>query len=531
MGLLPGAVGSTASTEWMPGYVHVSSSSPSADACVPLAIFPPQNAKYQPGCANLFSCAMRTLFAALTGLPTASSHDMQRVTALRSLVRGALWYQGCSDAGGDGSLAEGFGNRLTALTAYLRLYVDVVTVMAHLATTASQEVSCLQIDQYRKHLAQIQPSLAIVIVAITTTRPWLTHVDVVRRFQLGADQQTPSFVRVVDALGGMLAPDCIHLTAAAAVELGQLLGDEMHALLHGTLAPPPPMARLLPTGAEQLRQEYCNCESRDMACRSLPCEDCRLGCVYYATRARAEEMLNDMYAAAEKNPSQRFSVLNTSLRGVNFVYGEISFFSISLLLQEIIRRSHCARRLRFVDLGCGTGVALAAAALSGQCEEVLGIDLMHSKIETCRHVMTLLEASCSGGDAYSVERPSHEFGAKSCGSEEARRWPSRVDIRHGNFLEEEGFGESEWRSADIVYVCSTCFAEDQMKPLLEKFYSALAEGAHVVLLDKQLPNKFLIDSSHCEDQESRSAVFELICSCQCKTSWGHACAYVYRRCF
>jgi hypothetical protein len=117
-------------------------------------------------------------------------------------LAGALFYQGETDAGSEQDAAS-WGERFVRLAGALRAALHA-------------------------------PELPFAVVAITTARslPTCAHVEQVRAAQLALPGVLPCCC-VVDADGLALQPDGLHLTAAAAVELGQRLAAAWQTHEHG----------------------------------------------------------------------------------------------------------------------------------------------------------------------------------------------------------------------------------------------------------------------------------------------------------
>jgi len=183
--------------------------------------------------------------------------------------------------------------------------------------------------------------------------------------------------------------------------------------------------------------------------------------------------------------------LRRGLAPVNFVCGEVFFLDfcrvLRLLPLQASREGEGEARL-FVDLGCGVGTPLAAAALftteagDSVFSDVRGYDLMHSKLVECRLVVEALRT--------------------------VQGLPS-MEVVGADFLKQD------WSSAHVVYACATCFDADTMRELEERKFPLLRPGACVVLIDKEL-------SPHSPLAQG------LLASCQVNTTWGVACARVYQ---
>jgi hypothetical protein len=89
--------------------------------------------------------------------------------------------------------------------------------------------------------------------------------------------------------------------------------------------------------------------------------------------------------------------------------------------------------------------------------------------------------------------------------------------------------------ADVVYTCATCYAEDQLRALVQQCAN-MKRGARVVLVDSEA----LGDMKYYEDVPLGDAPgtgptivtqppFQLLCSFECEASWGMCCLYVFEK--
>ena len=133
--------------------------------------------------------------------------------------------------------------------------------------------------------------------------------------------------------------------------------------------------------------------------------------------------------------------------------------------------------------------------------------------------------------------------------------PTKVELYETNFLSDEV--SWIWKSADIIYACATCFAEKQMKELLDRL-STVSPGTILILLDKEIICDKRSGEAADEDYNSSSVdgfagyfcycsverpsgdgngatekyivnAFEYLDFIHSKTTWGEAYAYVYRK--
>ena len=186
----------------------------------------------------------------------------------------------------------------------------------------------------------------------------------------------------------------------------------------------------------------------------------------YSTEG-AEKAFNASYSERQKS---NFSNIK------EFTYGEIDFHTFIDLMNRVSPKKGEV----FYDLGCGAGKALVVAALSYPFSAVRGVELLKGLYDISKGVCDRMQSS-----AKYVEKPS-------------------VEVINNNFFEVDFF------DADIIYISSTCFGEETMQRLEEKFLG-LKENARIILLTREL----------------KSPSFELLYKNSCKMSWGMCTARIY----
>lgn len=571
---------------------------------------------------NLFSCAMRTIFLSLYSIFSSSNHPIHliqdyhsRVLLIYQTISGIIWYQGCNDAVPSNdltipSLSSNYTTRLISFLSYLRLYVKLIAlqleeVLFPLSTNYQQEEDEEDIDYFNinidlnDELNISLSSIPIINVSITATRPWMKNTQDIRYQQLSIRNQSnlnqsilPLFT--VDALGGILQYDCVHLNSHSYFRLGYLFAYCMKNLITEQMN--------FNSNKIEYFYDYLHLSSFDEYLTSL----------YSLCRLLTEDILESHYLV-KRDPyysSQLFlspydenllnneqtieitrkklPILQTNLKAVNFVYGEISFHSILQIFREIYRidsiyTSRISLNLNlFVDLGCGSCISLIAAYLTGYFKSVMGIDMMKSKLEigyTLQEIIriyftnllaifnqniteieineTLLSNPLSlfpSFSSYSIESQEsiQQFVNKYCKflstisleklsfilfqSLNQTLTSCTVQIREGNFLNWKTLSLDEWKQIKVLYICSTCYHDDDlMKILYEEKFIHLSIGSYIILLDKLLPT-YLVNINEKntrnniinDENNERKVLFELSSSCQCRTSWGVASAYIYR---
>lgn len=186
-------------------------------------ILPPPNACYSPHNVNILGCALRSVYLSVLAL----SPDER--TRAGSAIGGILWYQGCNDAADSEHVAQTlYPKRFPRFMSFVREAVQVIVQAAVLRCRPSDAPLCAYCDKDR--LAASADRIPVVTVAITSTRPMLTHIKTIRRYQLNQAQLDVPNLAVVDAQGAALSKDSIHLECKSYVLLGYLLKKQMVAL-------------------------------------------------------------------------------------------------------------------------------------------------------------------------------------------------------------------------------------------------------------------------------------------------------------
>ena len=494
VGLIPAAVGGASLEEWMPDYIW-NGNNAEGGTLSPI---------YYPGCHNLFSCALRSAYLSLRSCGGGS-------------IRGILWYQGCTDASMEGELPHTYSRRFQSFVTCMRSMIQAVQrfvadelrheklVNFSLSATAPDNEPFNLPDQ---HAEDDPPQLIpIVTVAVTSTRPWLS-LDLIRRQQLLASQEIPS-LDVVDAFGSLLAADCIHLTTLSLLRLGIRMASSM--------------LRLLGHGLSYDYAKGIDGVVHPPTC-ALEVEESKLASIFQGCFKKLDNELDQRAQLLQpRQPAQDtyggggvFPVLSSGRKAVNFVSGDVSFHDMFILLRDYLRLDNLsggeARARVFVDLGCGSGIALCAALASRRFSLVVGMDLKRTKVVECQELVRRFSDLLRQGASYSdVAASKVLFGD----------FLLPIEVSKGSYCQSEANsvgndGSFEWsKDANVVYACCTCFADDVMAPLVKQC-QGLRSGSFVILMDKTA-------------LDGNSDTFTLFGSCQCNTTWGDAKAYIYRK--
>lgn len=200
----------------------------------------------------------------------------------------------------------------------------------------------------------------------------------------------------------------------------------------------------------------------------------------------------------------KMKALKSGLKAVNFVYGEIDIHSFIHVLNKVGINDE---NETYIDLGCGSGVSLIAALMMVyynkkhnklmKFKNVIGIDLLSMKIEECNKTVSYINSNVSD---FLSNKPNGYYEYL------IQKIPEINVILH-NFL------QYDWKSADVVYACATCFAQDLLVQLEIKL-KELKVGSRIILLDSLI-------------LQSQDNMFQLIDTYVCMTTWGRGNAYIY----
>ena len=530
VGLIPTSVGATFLEEWSSSYLpaavvnplttpaEVSSSRlppPSSSSSLSLSsnaskrlincdkygkVRTPENCKYQYGCANLLSSALRTFLMAMIKVPN----------EIRINFYGILWYQGENDASLPEQEAQSYGYRFDSFLNKYNSSLEFATIKLR----ALHKVVNLPL-KIRNYESRIERDVyPLISVAITTTRSrQCLHRDIIRCSQLEKKgrviegETCQLIVDVVDAFGLPLREDNVHIDTGAIFELGKCMHTSFNRLVKAIESSQRSTAwrEFLQVevnenpGYSMLSAEIYKGESlyislKDKIKLILEKEGSSGGSSIVLDIARQRSFSSHTRSKVENNAAT-FPILRSGLKACNFTYGEIDFIDFCRVL-SLAKIYHGES---FVDLGSGTGVLLAAALLGGfGFQRITGIELSTTKVFESRLLLTELIPYCS--------------------SEE-------LEVVEGNFL------EVCWASYDVVYTCSTCYAQDQMAQIENLAYK-LKVGARIIFVDKQPfeQHKYKHMADQCDQNDDIPvSCFKQIGSCQCKTSWGTADIYIYEK--
>lgn len=128
-------------------------------------------------------------------------------------------------------------------------------------------------------------------------------------------------------------------------------------------------------------------------------------------------------------------------------YGEIKADSLAVLLHDL----NITKKDVIYDLGSGIGKVIVQSYLEFPFKKAVGIELSEKRYNLSTQVLDAL---------------------KNRGLVDPKR---HIEFIYGDFV------ETPFKDATVVYLCSTCYSDELMTTLAEKF-SQLKKGAHIISL-------------------------------------------------
>lgn len=188
--------------------------------------------------------------------------------------------------------------------------------------------------------------------------------------------------------------------------------------------------------------------------------------------------------AVSRQERESFEYHSTTL-----VYGEINFLPFARHFRKIYKYGFPEDGGGvFVDIGCGTGKPVFAAALLHDFDCCIGIEILENLTGVCAKVLNnwkrVVRHKCS-------------------------RSKFNIDIR---FIHGDATCIDWWTDADVVFANSTCFDDELMLKLADRA-NQLKPGAFFITTTKRLP----------------SEQFRLLETAKMSETWGQATVFIQKR--
>lgn len=158
-------------------------------------------------------------------------------------------------------------------------------------------------------------------------------------------------------------------------------------------------------------------------------------------------------------------------------YGEILFESWHTILHEL----NLTTKDVVYDLGSGVGKVIVEAFLVTPAKKVVGVELSDTRYEKAAQVAKMLKKKIKKGELKALqESVNNELQFDKYSEKKVNYKKKKIAFIHKNFL------KVNFSDATVIYMCSTCFSDELMQELTDKF-AGLRDGLKVVTL-KQLPS-------------------------------------------
>lgn len=186
---------------------------------------------------------------------------------------------------------------------------------------------------------------------------------------------------------------------------------------------------------------------------------------------------------------------NKNYQSPTLVYGEIEFWPFAEVFLRIKEKygglSH--KGGVFVDIGCGTGKPVMAAALLHDFDICLGVEILENLVSACHKVLDVWKWKIIRDVSY----PDYM-------TEEKTR--TQIDFLHTDAT------TLDWKAADVVFANSTCFNDALMTKISVK-------------CDELKPGAFVITTTRAIENEN----FEILEVGKMGESWGEATVFIQRK--
>mmetsp|Transcript_6116 Transcript_6116/g.8005 ORF Transcript_6116/g.8005 Transcript_6116/m.8005 type:complete len:468 (-) Transcript_6116:1088-2491(-) len=154
------------------------------------------------------------------------------------------------------------------------------------------------------------------------------------------------------------------------------------------------------------------------------------------------------------------------------IYGEISFDLVANTLQKTNQLGEKVRSNTFVDIGAGRGVALICAALLGDWERIVGIELVENRVESGKELIReVRQIFADEGDGKTVDRLD------------------KITLLQGDAFNSENL--KLYSNSGVVFVNSTAFNSSLMQALAQTMRNAVSEKT----FSSENPPPFLVTTS------------------------------------
>ena len=178
---------------------------------------------------------------------------------------------------------------------------------------------------------------------------------------------------------------------------------------------------------------------------------------------------NEILEKAKKESKEEQEKRN--LEKNNFIYGETTFRTISYILEYLSNILKINSNGYFYDFGSGTGKGIISAVLSKYFTKYIGIEYLNS----------LYESSIKIQKNFEELFPNYYKENNNILPNFNNQKPN-IEFIHGDFLEEN------ISNASFIFMNSSCFTDDLLLKLSQKFNNECKSGCIIVNTTVIIPN-------------------------------------------
>lgn len=187
----------------------------------------------------------------------------------------------------------------------------------------------------------------------------------------------------------------------------------------------------------------------------------------------------------------------------SYTYGETPLEAVANALTNIkTKHGGLPQNGVFLDVGCGTGKPMFAAALLHSWAKVLGVEFLEGLVDAAMDVQEVWEGGLPFV-AKGVKGTQYRIPLS------ARQTP--IEFIFGDACKP---GVVDWSKVDVAYACSTCF-DDATMAGLGVVSKAMAPGSVFVTSGVQLPTV--------------GSDWDVVDEIPSTMSWGEATVYIHKR--
>lgn len=212
-----------------------------------------------------------------------------------------------------------------------------------------------------------------------------------------------------------------------------------------------------------------------------------------------EEKFNELFNNISEEEIQEKIKKEKKIRNLNepsFIYGEVTFKTLTYILEYLYNVYSINLNGIFYDLGSGIGKAIFSAALTFPFKKYIGIEY----IQTLNHYSNIIKSKFKRN--FPLLRKEDRIL-----NEKFKNITPDITFKYGDFLKENLL------NASFIFINSTCFSNSLMKELSSKIINEVMSGCIIITITSEL---------ECKENE-----FEKLNVLRRYMAWGISNIYIY----